>query len=172
MSSPLFESPNLIVSEFSVTDSSFIFELLNTSAWKKFIGDRNINNIEDAANYIHTAPLASYAKYGYGGWKISLKRTGEPIGMVGLFRRDYLDGPDLGFALLPGFEGKGFAYESSLATLNYVSETYNIQKLYATTVEINPRSQRLLARLGFVASGNISPPGTDFNLLLYTLDVK
>lgn len=169
MSEPLFESRNLIISCFTVADSAFIFELLNTPSWKKFIGDRHINTIEDAVSYINTGPLVSYQTHGYGGWIVALKSTGQPIGMCGLFKRDYLDGPDMGFAFMPIFEGKGYAFESSEAVIKYVRNIYSLKKLYATTVEINPRSQRLLARLGFNESGTIGPPVTDVDLILYTL---
>ena len=169
MAGILFQSPNLMMARFTHLDGDFIFELLNTPSWKKFIGDRGINSVADAINYINTGPLVSYQTNGYGEWVVSLKSTGQPIGMCGLFKRGYLDGPDLGFAFLPGFEGKGLAYESSMAAINYVRGTYGLKKLYATTVEINPRSQRLLHRLGFVQSGAIEPPVADVHLLLYTL---
>ncbi|MBD1392671.1 GNAT family N-acetyltransferase [Mucilaginibacter glaciei] len=171
MTEPLFESENLAMHCFDVSDGAFIFELLNSAGWKKFIGDRSINTLADALNYINTGPLVSYQTNGYGGWMVSLKSTGDPIGMCGLFKRDYLAGPDLGFAFLPGFEGKGFAYESCLAAIKYVRDTYRLKQLYATTVEINPRSQRLLTRLGFTASGTIGPPVAAVDLLLYTLQL-
>lgn len=171
MTNPLFESENLAMRCFDESDGAFIFELLNSAGWKKFIGDRSINTLDDAVNYIITGPLISYQKNGYGGWLVSQKSTGEPIGMCGLFKRDYLAGPDLGFAFLPGFEGKGYAYESSLATIKYVRNSYGLKQLYATTVEINPRSQRLLLRLGFNESGKIGPPVADVDLISYTLQL-
>jgi ribosomal-protein-alanine N-acetyltransferase len=164
----LFQSPNLYLRRFTVDDAEFIFELLNTPAWKQFIGDRNINTQEDAVNYIINGPYVLYKKYNYGPWQVSLKQDSQPIGMCGLFKRDYLDQPDLGFAFLPGFEGRGFAYEACMATIQYVNDTYQLDKLYATTIDFNVRSRRLLERCGFLQSGVITPPGDD-TLLLYKL---
>jgi len=171
MSDTLFQSTNLYLRRFTADDSPFIFELLNTPTWKQFIGDRNINTHQDAVNYITNGPQGLYAKYGYGPWLVSLNNTNEPIGMCGLFKRDYLDRPDLGFAFLPGFEGRGFAYEACLASLQYIKDTYEVDKLFATTTDANLRSQHLLERCGFVRNGLVTPPG-EAPLLLYVLTLQ
>lgn len=171
MPDTLFQSANLSLRRFIIADDAFIFELLNTPTWKQFIGDRHINTHEDAINYIINGPQSLYNKYGYGPWLVSLKETEQPIGMCGLFKRDYLNGPDLGFAFLPGYEGQGFAYEACLASLQHVKDTYEIDKLYATTTDANVRSQRLLERCGFVRSGFVTPPDEE-TLLLYALTLQ
>ena len=167
MTDILFESPNLAVRRFNISDDAFIFELLNMPTWKKFIGDRGISTLEDAVNYIVNGPLVSYSQYGYGGWVVMLKDTMQPIGMCGLFKRDYLDGPDLGFAFIPQFEGRGFAFESSMAAINHIKANYDIKALYATTSENNFRSQRLLGRCGFIPHGTVIPTGETEALILY-----
>lgn len=171
MSDILFQSTNLNLCRFTVDDAAFIFELLNTPTWKQFIGDRNINTQQDAANYIINGPQNLYNRYGYGPWVVSLNDTSEPIGMCGLFKRDYLDKPDLGFAFLPEFAGQGFAYEAAKSSIQYVKDTYKLDKLYATTTDTNVRSQRLLETCGFVCSGLITPP-LEKTLLLYTLTLQ
>jgi ribosomal-protein-alanine N-acetyltransferase len=167
----LFQSANLNIRHFNLNDDAFIFELLNTPAWKQFIGDRNINTREDAVNYILNGPLASYNKYGYGAWLVTLKDTQQPIGMCGLFKRDYLNKPDLGFAFLSGFEGRGLAYEACVASLTHIRESYDLDGLYATTTADNIRSQRLLERCGFVRTGLVTTPEGE-TLLLYTLSLR
>jgi len=163
----VFETPNLIIREFNTGDAAFIFELLNSPGWKKFIGDRFINTLDDAINYIVTGPIASYTKNGYGGWMVIMKETGQPIGMCGLFKREYLAGPDLGFAFLPQFEGKGFGYESSMAAIQYIKENYPLDGLFATTALTNTRSQRLLERCGFTNNGTVTLPGYTEDSRLY-----
>ncbi|MBB5397794.1 GNAT family N-acetyltransferase [Mucilaginibacter sp. AK015] len=169
MSGTLFCSVNLSLRRFTVDDAAFVFELLNTPAWKKFIGDKNVNSHEDAVKYIKNGPQSMYAKHGYGLWLVSITETGRPIGMCGLVQRDYLDRPDLGFAFLPGFEGKGLAYEASMAALIYVHQHYQLDKIYAITLADNIRSRRLLARCGFVHDQTVTPPGDEGLLLYYYL---
>src|ERR1700739_427000 len=144
MADILFQSTNINLRRFTADDATFIFELLNTPTWKQFIGDRNINTLDDAVTYITNGPQGLYARYGYGPWLVSINNTDEPIGMCGLFKRDYLDRPDLGFAFLPGFEGRGIAYEAATASIKYIKDNYDTDKLYATTTDTNARSQRLL----------------------------
>lgn len=171
MSDILFQSTNLNLRRFIIDDAAFIFELLNTPTWKQFIGDRNINTHQDAVNYINNVLQSFYNKYGYGPWLVRFNNTGEPIGLCGLFKRDYLESPDLGFAFLPGYEGRGFAYEACLASLQYIKDTYEVNKLFATTTDANVRSQRLLERCGFVRNGLVTPPGEE-TLLLYALTLQ
>ncbi|MFD0793326.1 GNAT family N-acetyltransferase [Mucilaginibacter litoreus] len=167
----MIETTNLIIKQFTADDTPFVFELLNTETWKQFIGDRNIQILDDALGYIEKVLAPYYDKYGYGPWLVSLKEKGEPIGLCGLFKRDYLDQPDLGFAFMPQYAGKGLAYESCLAILEYVTKAYNIKKLYATTTAANIRSQGLLERCGFVRNGEITPPEGE-PLLLYHLSLQ
>ncbi|MES2063967.1 MAG: GNAT family N-acetyltransferase [Bacteroidota bacterium] len=171
MPDTLFQSSNINLRRFIIDDAAFIFDLLNTPTWKQFIGDRNINTHQDAVNYIINGPQGLYNKYGYGPWQVSLNGTNEPIGMCGLFKRDYLDKPDLGFAFLPGFAGRGLAYEAATASIKYIKDNYDIDKLYASTTDTNTRSQRLLERCGFIRSGLVTPPGEE-TLLLYALTLQ
>lgn len=165
--STIAQSENLILRRFTPADDAFIYDLLNTPTWKEFIGNFQINELADASAYINNVPLTYYTKHGFGPWLVALK-TGEPIGMCGLFKRDYLDQPDLGFAFLPGYAGKGLAYESCLAVIDYAKHHFSLTTLYATTSQSNVRSQNLLTRCGFGFEGEIAV--TDVGkLLLYKL---
>jgi RimJ/RimL family protein N-acetyltransferase len=97
----LFETPRLALRTFAAADDEFIMRLLNTPSWLQYIGDRNIRTLADAQRYIMNNLLKLYAEQGYGAWVVVLKETGAPIGICGLFKRKYLDQPDLGFAFLP-----------------------------------------------------------------------
>jgi len=167
MEAIFYESANLVLRQFNINDASFVFKLLNSPTWIRFIGDRGIYHEDEALNYLIDSPLKSYEVHGYGPCAVILKATGTPIGMCGLFKRDYLEWPDLGFAFLPEFEGKGYAYESCMATLAYVRENYEIGGLYAITNEDNVRCIRLLERCGFVEQAIISPSGGEERLVLY-----
>jgi RimJ/RimL family protein N-acetyltransferase len=47
--------------------------------------------------------------------------------MCGLLKRDELDYPDLGYALLPDFCGKGYAIEASSSLINTEMDTYSLK---------------------------------------------
>ncbi len=92
---------------------AFILRLLNEPSFLENIGDRGVRSLDDARTYLTKGPFASYAQHGFGLFHVSLKEGGEAIGMCGLLKRDWLDASDVGFAFLPEFWSKGYAYESS-----------------------------------------------------------
>ena len=69
--------------------------------------------------------------------------------MCGLLKRDELLEPDIGFALLPEFWNKGFAYEAAAAVLKDARERLGLQRILAITSLDNEASIKLLKRLGF-----------------------
>jgi ribosomal-protein-alanine N-acetyltransferase len=143
------ETERLRIVPWTLEDSQFILQLLNDPLWISGIGDRGINATEDAEKYLINGPFHYYNKYGYGSYKVMLKESNKPIGMCGLYKRDYLDCFDLGFAFLSEFVSKGYGKEASLAIMNYAKDTLNFSKLLGIVSPSNERSIRLLDSLGF-----------------------
>ncbi len=133
----------------SALDAEFIFRLLNTPKFLKFIGDRGVRSIEDAVAFIDEGYRQSYRDHGYGLYVVELKQSGTQVGMCGFVRRETLPGPDIGFAFLPEFEGKGFGFESAEAVMRYGQETLGFTEVFAITSLDNTASGRLLEKLGF-----------------------
>jgi RimJ/RimL family protein N-acetyltransferase len=165
----LFETQRLAVRLMEHADAGFILRLFNSPNWLHFLGDRNVRSLEDAAGYVKNVYLKGYAENGFGAWMVTLKESGEPVGLCGLFKRPYLTLPDLGYSLLPEFEGKGYASEAASGVLSYVSNELKRTELLAIVSEQNIRSARLLKKVGFVFAEKIQPPGEDRTLLLYSI---
>lgn len=144
----ILRTNRLLLSEFSTKDDAFILKLVNTPSWLEFIGDKKVKNLEDAKNYLINGPMASYRENGFGLYLVQLKSNKTPIGMCGLVNRPTLKDVDIGFALLPEYEGKGFGFESALATMEYAQKELNLEKIVAITSKHNGRSQKLLERIG------------------------
>lgn len=145
----IFETPRLRVRVHTLDDAPFIHELLNEPAWLRYIGDRGIRTLDDARNYLATRPLAMQARHGFSIWALERKADGVLLGNCGLLKRDTLDDVDLGYALLTRHEGQGYAREAAAATLAYGEKTLGLKRIVAITSLENPRSQALLAKLGF-----------------------
>ena len=77
-------------------DADLIYQLMNTSKFIKYVGDRNINSIEDAEKYIRTKMLPQLRTDGYSSYSLITKTGGEKIGTCGLYNRDGIDGVDIG----------------------------------------------------------------------------
>lgn len=151
--------------EFSAYNAPFIIELLNSPGWLQFIGDRNVHTTDAAIAYLLSGPMKSYEQHNFGALLVKSRNTNQPIGMCGLFQRDYLSYPDLGFALLPAFEGAGYAFEAARAVLQAAAHR-GFTTIGAILTRGNEKSFSLLQRLGFAEAGMITPPGSDEQLLL------
>lgn len=114
----MIETQRLFVRRMTVDDAPFILTLLNEPSFLQYIGDKKVRNLEDARQYILNGPIASYERYGFGQLLVELRDTRTPIGMCGILQRAELPDPDIGFALLPDFWNKGFAFEAASAVLD------------------------------------------------------
>jgi RimJ/RimL family protein N-acetyltransferase len=99
------ETERLNIRPLMIKDVDFIIQLLNSKGWIQFIGERNIKCIESANNYINKILLNKNFFYNV----FEIKETKEPIGIVTFLHRDEFDSPDIGYAMLPNFEKKGYA---------------------------------------------------------------
>lgn len=164
----ILETERLILREFTVDDTDFIIELLNSPGWIEFIGDRNVKTTEQAVSYLQNGPLKSYDKNGFGLSMVERKEDKKPVGMCGIINRENLEKPDIGFALLPQFNGQGLAFEIASATLAYATEKLNLPVIYAITLPGNTRSIKLLEKIGMKFISNFSFPDSKEILLLYS----
>ena len=166
MTKVIIETERLQLFEYTTNDAAFIFELFNSPKWIKFIGDRNIKTLNDAKNFIETGYIKGYQVNGFGLYKVCLK-DGTPIGTSGIVNRPNLEGYDLGYALLPQFEGKGFITEANEAVLKFAKEAYKIQELKAILLEENSESIAVLERLGFKSQVKSVLKGETEEMLMY-----
>jgi len=139
----------LLVREFDTNDAEFILELLNQPSFIQFIGDKGVRSVDDARNYITTGPIESYQRHGFGLYLVELKDRKVPIGMCGVLKRESLPDPDLGFAFLPEYWGKGYAFEAASAALDQARDFFKLARILAITNPDNDASIKLLAKLGF-----------------------
>lgn len=162
----MITTERLHIRPFILEDAPFILELLNSPGWLEYIGDRGVRNEEDARNYLKYRLIASYAEHGFGFYYTCLVESGEAIGMFGFAKRPFLEQPDLGFALLSAYSGKGYAVEACEAVMEYGRTTLQLEKLTAFTLPSNVKSIRLLERVGFHQAGPFFIPNDDEELLL------
>jgi RimJ/RimL family protein N-acetyltransferase len=153
------DTARLQFAPLSATDAPFILKLVNEPGWIAGIGDRQIHTLEAAAAYVESGPAASYARHGFGLYRLSMNASGEPVGIAGLIRRDSLPLPDLGYALLSRHSGQGLASEAARAILTFAANRLGLPTLLAITTTQNVASIRVLEKCGFVPDGILALPG-------------
>ena len=136
----------------SISDAPFFVHLLNTSDWLQFIGDRNVQTVKDAEQYLRGGFLKSYAEHGFGYYLVRL-HSGTPMGICGFLKKPHLQYPDFGFALMPEFCGQGIGHEAALAVRDFGLQHLAMIELDAEVSPDNDRSIRLLRKLGFLPVG-------------------
>ncbi|WP_347374414.1 GNAT family N-acetyltransferase [Aequorivita sp. Q41] len=149
----MIQTERLTIREYTINDAPFIYTLMNSEGWIKNIGDRNIKTIDDAAAYLQKNYISSYKKHGFGPYLVSLKDKNIPIGSAGLYKRDNLEYPDVGFAFLSEFGNKGYAFEASNAVMKFAFEELKLKKILGFTLPENKSSIKLLKKLGLLESG-------------------
>ncbi|MFN2529973.1 MAG: GNAT family N-acetyltransferase [Pyrinomonadaceae bacterium] len=172
-SSVVVETSRLVIRELTAADAHFILELLNDPLFLRYIGDKGVQTLADARQYIATGPCASYQQNGFGLFAVTLK-DGTAIGMCGILRRPTLSEPDIGFAFLPQYRAQGYAFESASAVTQWAKEKHNLKRLLAIVSPDNEASEKLLGKLQFCVQGliSLSPEQSDVKLFSRNLETE
>jgi RimJ/RimL family protein N-acetyltransferase len=165
----VLETERLNLRKLSEGDAEFILELLNEPSFLRNIGDKGIRNVDDAIQYISQGPAASYERNGFGLWLVELKDLKAPIGICGLVKRDGLTDVDIGFAFLPRFWSRGYAYESAAAVMSYGMNVLGLKRLVAITNEDNASSIKVLEKIGlrFEQMIRLTPDSPEIKLFAF-----
>ena len=191
----ILETERLILREIVKADAEFILDLLNQPSFIKYIGDRNVRTLDQARDYIESRFTKSYAENGFGLYLVELKAAFRilddaplsdkkseirnpksnlelPIGICGFVKRDSLPDADIGFAFLPQFERKGYAFESADAVMKYGKEVLGLKRVLAITTQDNESSVKLLGKIGLKFERLIRLPYDDEELKLFSTQEK
>jgi len=163
------ETERLVIRQFNLNDAEFIIRLLNEESFIRNIADKNVRSNDDAIKYLTNGPISSYQIYRFGLNLVQLKGTKIPIGMCGLLKREDLDSPDLGYAFLPEFWGKGYAKEAADSVLKAGMAAHSLNRVLAVTLPDNLSSNGLLKKVGFSLKGTMELYGSQNNLYEYCL---
>lgn len=165
-----YSTERLLLRPVTEKDAEFIYILLNTPKWLKFIGDRKISSVAEARTYIKTKMLPQLEKLGYGDFLVLRKKDVLPIGTCGLCNREGLAGVDIGFAFLPAYEKKGYAFEAATKICDLGFTEFGLHTISAITAKNNFSSQKLLEKLGLENKGTTVLPNENEELVLYQLE--
>ena len=89
------------------------------------------------------------------------------MGICGLFKRENLDYPDIGYGLLPAFCSKGYDLEAAIAVKEHADGHMRHARLLSIVSPDHPRSIRLLEKLGMCAGQRLRMPGDEDEVVLY-----
>ena len=167
----VIETERLNLREMSEADAAFVLEVLNDPGFVRFVGDRGVRTLEDAARYIDERFVKSDRQHGFGLWLVETKDEGVPVGICGLLKRGTLPGIEVGYALLPPFRGKGYAFEAASAAIRYARDVLGLPRLYAITNPDNTISMRVLEKLGMRFEQTVRLPAEESEVNLFSTEL-
>ena len=135
-------TPRLLLSSFNASDWSFFLRLRQDPVVMRYMGEVLS---DDALRAVFDARCAD------AGVFVLREENGEPIGDIGL--RISSKNPheaDVGYALLPGAQGKGYASEALREICRYGFSELGVNAINAWVLGENHGSARLLEKHGFV----------------------
>lgn len=147
----------LALTPVAEADAAFLVELMNEPGWTRNIGDRGVRSEPDARAYVRE-------RFSGSPWFVARDRTGEPVGICGLVpRREGLEAPDLGYAVLQRHAGQGYATEAAGAVLTHLKQSEGLAEVMAIVRPENRASRRVLEKIGFRLLGERELPGLGRN---------
>ncbi len=166
------ETERLVLRRVTLDDAGLMLAVWNDPDFIRHVADRGIRTLEQAASALQDGALKLYADYGYGPYLMSLKSDGAEVGICGLFRRDHLQDPDIGFAIMPEYRGRGLTSEAAAAVVAHARDDLGIKYLTAIVSPENTRSIALLEKLGLRYESRITMPGEVQEVSLYGMKIE
>jgi RimJ/RimL family protein N-acetyltransferase len=148
-------------------DADFMRALLNDPGWLANIGERNVRTRRQAKTWIATRHTATYGRLGFGFWAVERKSDGALMGMCGLIKRDTLMEADVGYALMPGFRGQGYAREAAAACVRYALDVLGLPEVWGITGPDNAASAGVLQQIGLRDAGITRLVGNDYDTWVF-----
>lgn len=161
------ETERLRIRKMTLDDAEFVLRLTNDPVVAAGIGDRGVRTVEDARRFLAEGYWIRQPKPGHGQFVVELRETSEPVGICGLLYRPDLDLTDVGYALLAGHHGRGYALEAARAVLDYGYRELGLGQIYGLVSRDNPPSIRVLEKLGLRFVRMVRRAGADEETALY-----
>ncbi len=102
------------------------------------------------------AELGHWSLRGYGRWGVEETATGNFVGVIGPWNPLGWPEPEIGWDLMNGHEGKGFATEAAKAALEYAYETLGWDTAISLVSPPNDGSRKVAQRMGATKEGDFA----------------
>ncbi|MGM5469263.1 GNAT family N-acetyltransferase [Flavobacteriaceae bacterium LMO-SS05] len=146
------ETERIILRNMLPTDIEGMFELDSDPAVHKYLGNNPFKHKSQSEANIDDI-IKQYETFGIGRWAMVNKQTNEFMGWSGLkfntiTLNDHSNFYDVGYRIIKRFWGKGYATESSIASLDYGFNILNLDTIYGITEKNNQASHQVLLKIG------------------------
>ena len=143
MPAPVLDTPRLRLRGHEMSDMEPFWAFFQSDR-ARFVGrPKNRTHLW----YGFASEVGSWDLCGHGGWRVE-DRAGTLLGQVAITQPPHFPELELGWMLLDGAEGHGYAQEAATAALNWAWENLGVDSLVSYIDPANARSVALATRLG------------------------
>lgn len=153
---PNLTTDRLVLRQLNSDDANEIYLLRSDESVNKYLDRDKATVIDDAANFINkikTSVANNESLY----WAITIKGNSSLIGTICLFNIDIeKDIAEIGYELIPKFQGKGFMQESISTIIKFAFDNLRIKTITAALAADNCKSVTILERNNFKIDRNFT----------------
>ena len=152
MTPPVFATTRIVARELLETDIDFVAAMLADPEVMRHYP--SVYSREQAVAWIARQRLR-YERDGHGLWLVCDRRTGAPLGQIGLCLQE-VNGvmePEVGYLLARSQWGRGFATEAAIATRDWSFARYPGRRTVSLIRELNAPSRAVAGRIGMTLAG-------------------
>ncbi|MEY4269546.1 MAG: hypothetical protein RLZZ58_762 [Pseudomonadota bacterium] len=152
---PIIVTENLILRPPAEEDFDGFAEMCTDTESMRFIGG---TAPRAAAWRIWCTLAGAWQIRGFSMFSVIERTSGRWVGRLGPWYPEGWPAPEVGWGVAPEFAGRGYAYEGSVAAIDWAFDFLKWDRVTHCIDPANVRSQRLAARLGAVNSGPTTLP--------------
>jgi len=141
------ETPRLILRQFSIEDSSLLYQIMGDSEVMRYWASGPDKTVEQTRERIESM-LQEWRANEFGDWAVIKKEDNTLIGFCGLHHISNMPEVNLGFVLDKATWGKGYATEAALASLSFGFEKCHLSQIVGVTDPDNLATRRVLEKCG------------------------
>lgn len=147
MTRPILETPRLALREMTRGDLDFVAAMLADPEVMRYYA--KCYTRDEAAEWLDRQ-LGRYRDHGRGLWLVADRRTGEPVGQVGLIapRHEAVPHDEIGYLIHRPYWRRGFASEAAAGVRDHAFAALGRARVVALIRAENVPSQGVAARIG------------------------
>lgn len=146
-----FETERLLLREILPSDAEGMFQLDSNPEVHKYLGNNPVKTIDQSERVIAMI-RQQYIDNGIGRWAVILKETNAFVGWSGIKIEKNVNGYerfyDLGYRFIEAYWGKGYAFESAKACVDFGFHELKLPVINAIADVNNKGSINVLKKCG------------------------
>lgn len=171
---PVIETKNLILRRMDNKDTDDIFQMRKDPRMNEYTDTKPDKNPQETKDYIEKMNKGVDADK-WIIWAIEHKQSQKVIGSISIWNINIEQrNAELGYGIIPDYQGKGLMKESLLSVIDYGFNVMNLRALHAYTEQDNIKSIKLLEACKFTVENRVDDQGyynnRVYHMIVYRLE--